>query len=60
MITRADTARAVAAGEDLNNVRIRDLLLAGKKEQMMKAIAIDGFGASPSRHDLPLPEPSES
>jgi NADPH:quinone reductase len=50
----------VAAGEDLNNVRIRDLLLAGKKEHAMKAIAIDGFGAPPSLHDLPVPEPGES
>ena len=60
MIPRADIARAVAAGEDLNNVRIRDLLLAGKKEHAMKAIAIDGFGAPPSLHDLPVPEPGES
>jgi CBS domain-containing protein len=27
IITKADIARAVAAGEDLNDVRIRDLLL---------------------------------
>jgi NADPH:quinone reductase-like Zn-dependent oxidoreductase len=31
----------------------------GKKEHAMKAIAIDGFGAPPSLHDLPVPEPGE-
>jgi NADPH:quinone reductase-like Zn-dependent oxidoreductase len=56
IITKADIARAVAAGADLNTVRIRDLL-AGQEERAMKAIAIDGFGAPPSLHDLPVPEP---
>jgi NADPH:quinone reductase len=59
IITKADIARAVAAGEDLNSIRIRDLLLVSKKEHAMKAIAIDGFGAPPSLHDLPVPEPGE-
>jgi D-arabinose 1-dehydrogenase-like Zn-dependent alcohol dehydrogenase len=31
----------------------------GKKEHVMKAIAIDDFGAPPSLHDLPVPEPGE-
>ena len=59
IITKADIARAVAAGEDLNSVRIRDLLLVSKKEHAMKAIAIDGFGSPPSLHDLPVPDPGE-
>jgi len=50
----------VAAGQDLNNVRIRELLLVSKeKERAMKAIAIDDFGAPPSLHALPVPEPGE-
>jgi len=36
-----------------------DLSLVGKKEHEMKAIAIDDFGAPPSLHDLPIPEPGE-
>ena len=36
-----------------------DLSLVGKKEHVMKAIAIDDFGAPPSLHDLPVPEPGE-
>jgi NADPH:quinone reductase len=59
VITKADIARAAAAGQDLDNVRIRDLLPAGRKEQAMKAIAIDGFGAPPRLRDLPVPEPGE-
>ena len=59
IITRADIARAAAAGEDLNTVRIRDLSLVSKKEHAMKAIAIGDFGAPPSLHDLPVPEPGE-
>jgi CBS domain-containing protein len=31
IITKADIARAAAAGEDLNNVRIRDLSLVSEK-----------------------------
>jgi hypothetical protein len=31
----------------------------GKKEHVMKAIAIDDFGPPPSLHDLPVPEPGE-
>ena len=57
IITKADIAQAVAAGQDLNNVRIRDLLAVSRKEQAMKAIAIDGFGAPPGLHDLPVPAP---
>ena len=57
IITKADIAQAVAAGHDLNNVRIRDLLAVSRKEQAMKAIAIDGFGAPPGLHDLPVPAP---
>jgi CBS domain-containing protein len=41
IITKADIARAAAAGEDLNNVRIRDLPLVSEKKHAMKAIAID-------------------
>jgi CBS domain-containing protein len=37
MITKADIARAVAAGEDLDSVRIRDLPLVSTKEHAMKA-----------------------
>ena len=59
IITEADIARAVAAGEDLDSVRIRDLLLVSKKEHAMKAVAIDDFGASPRLHDLPVSEPGE-
>jgi NADPH:quinone reductase-like Zn-dependent oxidoreductase len=59
IITKADIARAAAADEDLNNVRIRDLSLVSEKEHAMKAIAIDDFGAPPSLHDLPVPEPGE-
>jgi len=55
---KADIARAAAAGQDLDNVRIRDLLPAGRKEQAMKAIAIDGFGAPPRLCDLPVPNPA--
>ena len=58
IITKADLVRAVAAGTDLNDVRIRDLL-AGRQEHAMKAIAIDDFGAPPSLHDLPVPAPGE-
>jgi CBS domain-containing protein len=58
IITRADLVRAVAAGMDMNDVRIRDLL-AGQEEHGMKAIAIDDFGAAPSLHDLPVPVPGE-
>ena len=36
-----------------------DMSLVGKKEHVMKAIAIDDFGAPPSLHDLPVPEPGE-
>ena len=56
IITKADIVRAAAAGTDLNDVRIRDLL-AGQDEHAMKAIAIDGFGAAPSLHGLPVPAP---
>jgi NADPH:quinone reductase-like Zn-dependent oxidoreductase len=59
IITKADIDRAAAAGEDLNEVRIRDLSLVRETEHAMKAIAIDGFGAPPSLHDLPVPEPGE-
>ena len=59
IITKADIARAAAAGEDLNNVRIRDLSLVSKKKHAMKAIAINDFGAPPNLHDLPVPEPGE-
>ena len=59
IITKADIARAAAAGADLNNVRILDLSLVSEKEHAMKAIAIDDFGAPPSLHDLPVPEPGE-
>jgi CBS domain-containing protein len=31
IITKADIARAAAAGEDLESVRIRDLILAGEE-----------------------------
>ena len=37
IITKADIARAEAVGEDLDNVRIRDLLLVTRKEHAMKA-----------------------
>jgi CBS domain-containing protein len=60
VITKADIARAAAAGQDLDNVRIRDLLPAGRKEQAMKAIAIDGFGAPPRLRDLPVPNPARA
>ena len=59
VITKADIALAVAAGADLNDLRIRDLLAVSKEEHAMKAIVIDGFGAPPSLHDLPVPEPGE-
>jgi NADPH:quinone reductase-like Zn-dependent oxidoreductase len=59
IITKADIVGAVAAGEDLNDVRIRDLHLVSKKEHAMNAIAIDDFGAPPSLRDLPVPEPGE-
>jgi len=59
IITKADIARATAAGEDLNTVRIRNLSLVSEKEHAMKAMAIDDFGAPPSLHDLPVPEPGE-
>jgi hypothetical protein len=36
-----------------------DLSLVGKKEHVIKAIAIDDFGVPPSLHDLPVPEPGE-
>ena len=42
--SKADIVRAAAAGADLNDVRIRDLL-AGQDELAMKAIAI-GCGSS--------------
>ena len=57
-ITKADLVRAAAAGTDLNDARIRDLL-GGRQEHAMKAIAIDDFGAPPSLHDLPVPAPGE-
>jgi hypothetical protein len=57
--TKADITRAVAVGQDLDNVRIRDLLPAGTKEPAMKAIAINDFGAAPGLHDLPVPELGE-
>ena len=53
IITKADIAQAAAAGQDLNTVRLRDLRAVSRKEQAMKAIAIDGFGAPPGLHDLP-------
>lgn len=59
IITKADIARAVAAGEDLENVRIRDLFLASAKKHVMKAIAIDHFRGPPSLHDLPVPVPGQ-
>jgi NADPH:quinone reductase len=59
IITKADIARATAAGEDLNTVRIRDLSLVSQKERAMRAIAIDDFGVPPRLHDLPVPEPGE-
>jgi CBS domain-containing protein len=59
IITKADIARAVAAGEDLENVRIRDLFLASAKKHVMKAIAIDHFRGPPSLHDLPVPVPGK-
>jgi CBS domain-containing protein len=54
IITKADIARAVAAGEDLNEIRIRDLLLSWE-EHAMEAIAIDGFGAPPGPPRLARP-----
>ncbi len=59
IITKADIDRAATAGEDLNTVRIRDLSRVSCKKHAMKAIAIDDFGAPPSLHDLPVPEPGE-
>ena len=60
IITKADIARAVAAGEDLNSVRIRDLLLVSKKEHAMKAIAIDGFGSRRACTTCPSPIPARA
>jgi hypothetical protein len=59
VITRAGIIRAAAAGKDPNNVRIPDLLQAGKKKHGIKAVAINGFGGPPSLHNLPVPEPGE-
>jgi NADPH2:quinone reductase len=59
IITKADIARAVATGEDPENVRIRDLFPASANQHAMKAIAIDRFGGPPSLHDLPVPVPGQ-
>ena len=49
----------MAVRQGLNNIRIRDLVPVRKKEHAMKAMAIDNFGAPPSLHQLPVPEPGE-
>jgi NADPH:quinone reductase len=59
ILTKADIARVAAAGEDLENVRIGDIILASAKKRAMKAMAIDHFGGPPSLHDLPVPVPGE-
>jgi CBS domain-containing protein len=59
IISQADIARAIAAGQDPSNVRIRDLSAVSEKERAMKAIAIHEFGAPPSLHSLAVREPGE-